>query len=87
MLNNFHWLTQATLLKPEEMPVPAAKFEEAFGLSWKDALAAGSVYNALDAVSNIAWLTLLFWETTETSADGRTDLYSGSNITVIIQLS
>lgn len=33
------------------MPVPAAKFEEAFGLSWKDALAAGSVYNALDAVS------------------------------------
>jgi hypothetical protein len=35
------------------MPVPAAKFEEAFGLSWKDALAAGSVYNALDAVSNI----------------------------------
>ena len=44
-------LHQATLLKPEEMPVPAAKFEEAFGLSWKDALAAGSVYNALDAVS------------------------------------
>ena len=33
------------------MPVPAAKFEEAFGLSWNDALAAGSVYNALDAVS------------------------------------
>ena len=32
------------------MPVPAAKFEEAFGLSWKDALAAGSVFNALDAV-------------------------------------
>lgn len=31
--------------------MPAAKFEEAFGLSWKDALAAGSVYNALDAVS------------------------------------
>ena len=45
-----HYL-QATLLKPVEMPVPAAKFEEAFGLSWKDALAAGSVYNALDAVS------------------------------------
>jgi hypothetical protein len=29
------------------MPVPAAKFEEAFGLSWKQALEDGSVYNAL----------------------------------------
>ena len=42
------------------MPVPAAKFEEAFGLSWKDALAAGSVYNALDAVSNDIHHTLMF---------------------------
>ena len=62
------------------MPVPAAKFEEAFGLSWKDALAAGSVYNALDAVSNIIWLTLMLCEITD-------DLYSSHNITVIKLLS
>jgi hypothetical protein len=43
--------SKATLLKPAEMPVPAAKFEEAFGLSWKKALSDGVVYNALDAVS------------------------------------
>jgi hypothetical protein len=41
--------SKATLLKPSEMPVPAAKFEEAFGLSWKQALADGVVFNALDA--------------------------------------
>lgn len=79
-LNNLHWLTQATLLKPEEMPVPAAKFEEAFGLSWKDALAAGSVYNALDAVSNMIWLTLMFSDITD-------NLYSSCNVTVIKLLS
>lgn len=41
--------SKATLLKPKDMPVPAAKFEEAFGLPWNKALADGSVYNALDA--------------------------------------
>ena len=46
-------LFQATLLKPVDMPVPVKKFEEAFGLSWKDALASGSFYNALDAVSRL----------------------------------
>lgn len=41
--------SKATLLKPADMPVPAAKFEEAFGLSWQKALADGVVFNALDA--------------------------------------
>ena len=41
--------SKATLLQPKEMPVPADKFEKEFGLSWKQALADGVVYNALDA--------------------------------------
>lgn len=41
--------SKATLLKPEQLPVPADKFEQFFGVSWKKALADGSVYNALDA--------------------------------------
>jgi hypothetical protein len=41
--------SKATLVKPAEMPVPADKFQAAFGLSWHDALKAGSVHNALDA--------------------------------------
>ena len=41
--------SKATLLKPKDMPVPADKFEAAFGLPWKQALADGLVFNALDA--------------------------------------
>ena len=41
--------SKATLLKPKDLPVPAKKFEEAFGKTWAAALAEGSVYNALDA--------------------------------------
>ena len=41
--------SKATLVKPSELPVPADKFKSAFGISWSDALKAGSVYNALDA--------------------------------------
>ena len=37
------------MLKPEEIPVPEKKFQEAFGLSWKDALDQKVVYNAIDA--------------------------------------
>jgi hypothetical protein len=37
------------LLKTKDMPVPADKFEAAFGLSWKKALDDNVVYNALDA--------------------------------------
>lgn len=41
--------SKATLLKPKELPVPAAKFQEAFGLSWEKAMNDGVVYNAIDA--------------------------------------
>jgi hypothetical protein len=41
--------SKATLVKPADMPVPADKFEKAFGLPWAQALQEGSVYNALDA--------------------------------------
>jgi hypothetical protein len=41
--------SKATLMKPAQLPVPAKKFEDAFGLSWEKALADGVVYNALDA--------------------------------------
>jgi hypothetical protein len=41
--------SKATLLKPKDMPVPADKFEAAFGLPWAQALKNGNVYNALDA--------------------------------------
>lgn len=36
-------------MKPDQLPVPAAKFEKEFGLSWNKALADGVVFNALDA--------------------------------------
>jgi len=41
--------SKATLLKPKDLPVPAGKFQEFFGISWKEALDSGSVYNAIDA--------------------------------------
>ena len=41
--------SKATLLKPAQLPIPADKFEDKFGLSWESALASGKVYNALDA--------------------------------------
>ncbi len=41
--------SKATLLRPEQIPVPEQKFLEAFGLTWKEALDQGVVYNALDA--------------------------------------
>jgi len=41
--------SKATLVKPEQLPVPAAKFQAQFNLAWEDALKQGVVYNALDA--------------------------------------
>merc|ERR1719273_2548452 len=41
--------SKATLLKPEKLNVPPAKFKNKFGLEWSDALAQGVVYNAKDA--------------------------------------
>uniref|UniRef100_A0A7S2SSL9 adenine phosphoribosyltransferase n=1 Tax=Rhizochromulina marina TaxID=1034831 RepID=A0A7S2SSL9_9STRA len=41
--------SKATILKPAQLNVPADKFEAQFGLSWANALAQGSVFNAMDA--------------------------------------
>jgi hypothetical protein len=41
--------SKATLLKPNALPVPEAKFKESFGLEWNDALKKGVVFNAIDA--------------------------------------
>jgi nucleoside diphosphate kinase len=41
--------SKATLLKPDQLNVPEEKFQAFFGLPWKEALAKGVVYNALDA--------------------------------------
>lgn len=41
--------SKATLKQPKDIPVPNAKFEDAFGLSWEDALKSGDVYNAIGA--------------------------------------
>ncbi len=52
--------SKATLVKPAEMPVPADKFQAAFGLSWQDALKAGSVYNALDACKVLTYIYSIY---------------------------
>lgn len=41
--------SKATILKPEQIPVPPQKFQDKFGLTWETALADKSVYNAIDA--------------------------------------
>ena len=41
--------SKATILKPAELNVPGDKFQAQFGLTWEAALAAGNVYNAMDA--------------------------------------
>jgi hypothetical protein len=45
--------SKATLLRPEQIPVPAEKFEATFGLSWAAALESGRVFNALDATKHL----------------------------------
>jgi len=45
--------SKATLLKPEQMPVPKAKFQEKFGLDFDKAVADGLVFNALDACKQL----------------------------------
>jgi hypothetical protein len=46
--------SKATLLKPKDMPVPADKFEAAFGLPWAKALEQGTVFNALGERGQLA---------------------------------
>merc|ERR1719327_1382618 len=45
--------SKATILKPEQLNVPEDKFQTQFGLSWKDALASGKVFNALDGCEKL----------------------------------
>lgn len=45
--------SKATILKPEEMNVPADKFEGFFGESWDTAMSNKKVYNALDACAKL----------------------------------
>jgi hypothetical protein len=45
--------SKATLLEPKDLPVPADKFEAAFGVAWKDALHQGIVFNAMQACQRL----------------------------------
>merc|ERR1712196_282367 len=45
--------SKATLLKPEQLNVPADKFKEQFGLEWEEALKNGNVYNAMDGCAKL----------------------------------
>jgi nucleoside diphosphate kinase len=45
--------SKATILKPNELNVPADKFEAQFGLTWEAALTNGNVYNALDGCAKL----------------------------------
>jgi len=45
--------SKATILKPDELNVPDDKFEAQFGVSWKDAMASGKVYNAMDGCAKL----------------------------------
>jgi len=45
--------SKATILTPDKLNIPEDKFLEQFGLSWKDALAAGNVYNAMDGCKKL----------------------------------
>merc|ERR1712224_396684 len=45
--------SKATILKPDQLNVPDDKFKAQFGLSWKDALASGKVFNAMDGCKEL----------------------------------
>merc|ERR1712151_1189045 len=45
--------SKATILKPEQLNVPADKFKEQFGTSWEDALASKTVFNAMDGCAQL----------------------------------
>jgi len=45
--------SKATILKPDQLNVPEDKFQAQFGLSWKDALASGKVFNAMDGCAKL----------------------------------
>ncbi|CAE7455560.1 unnamed protein product, partial [Symbiodinium pilosum] len=45
--------SKATIQKPEELNVPADKFQAQFGVSWDEALKSGKVFNAMDACKHL----------------------------------
>jgi len=45
--------SKATILKPNQLNVPAEKFQNQFGLGWQEALDKGVVYNAKDACEKL----------------------------------
>ena len=45
--------SKATIMKPEELNVPADKFQSQFGLSWDEALKSGKVFNAMDGCKHL----------------------------------
>lgn len=45
--------SKATILKPDQLNVPADKFKDQFGLEWADALSQGVVFNAMDACAKL----------------------------------
>merc|ERR1712159_345202 len=45
--------SKATILKPDQLNVPEDKFKGKFGLEWKDALASGKVFNAMDGCAKL----------------------------------
>merc|ERR1711920_753861 len=45
--------SKATILKPDQLNVPEDKFQGQFGLTWKDALASGKVFNAMDGCAKL----------------------------------
>jgi len=45
--------SKATILKPDQLNVPEDKFKAQFGLEWKDALASGKVFNAMDGCKEL----------------------------------
>jgi hypothetical protein len=45
--------SKATIMKPNQLPVNDAKFKERFGMSFADALATGTVFNAIDACKEL----------------------------------
>jgi len=45
--------SKATILKPSQLNIPADKFKAQFGLEWKDALAQGLCFNAMDACAEL----------------------------------
>merc|ERR1719456_1139347 len=45
--------SKATILKPDQLNVPEDKFKGQFGIEWKDALASGKVFNAIDGCAKL----------------------------------